>query len=218
MSDTTNQIHNEYFSRIMPRDVENYLYKNIFLPIKKRSCFEGLVGMRTVQTKLKNWIVTRREPVSDAHVFIFLKEYGITFLRLCDPMEVIPVLGCITQVVKDYKDAKLLPRNKEYLAKNFMEKHIIIYKNNKYGCKVPVEDQMIGKTMEDSFKHKCFSKFREYDMKVFISREHIFMCNNFDNPELQQVFMISYVKSHYIDKKYFGEMNGKEKLFKNHLC
>ena len=206
----TNQVHNEYFSRIMPRDVENHLYKNIFSFIKKGNRSESLVGMRTLQTKLKNWIVTRKTPVTDAHTFIFLKEYGTTLLQLCDPTEVIPIIACMTKVVKDYQDAKLLPRNKEYLTKNFMEKHIIIYKNDKYGCKVPDADQMIGTTVEDCFKHKCFSKFPEYERKVHTSKEHIFMCNNFDNPEQQQVFMKAYVQSYYTDQKSCSDLNGKK--------
>ena len=78
--------------------------------------------MAPLQTKIKNWIVTRKETVTDAHSFIFLKECGVQMLYICCPTGIQGIIGFMTTCVKDYIGAKLLPRNEEYKKKKITTK------------------------------------------------------------------------------------------------
>ena len=51
--------------------------------------------MAPLQTKIKNWIVTRKETVTDAHSFIFLKECGVRMIYICCPTGVQGIIGFI---------------------------------------------------------------------------------------------------------------------------
>ena len=130
MSEQNVQTHSKYVSRITPQDVTNHLYKTIFKLMHNENHSKDLVGMSQLQTKLKDWFVTRKEAVTDVHPFTFLKEYGFDLLQLTFPSSMLAIVNCVTKCVKDYIGIKLLPRNDNYLKRQFKNKSYVIYKNS----------------------------------------------------------------------------------------